>query len=67
MERCTKFLTNPAYAGAFVFGRTSRKSSLDATGRVRRRTIEVPVEQWSVCLPEHHPGYVSLGRLSGHP
>lgn len=53
------FLTNPAYAGAFVFGRTSQKKQLDPTGRVRRRTIDLPIEQWSVCLPEHHPGYVS--------
>ena len=53
------FLTNPAYAGAFVFGRTSQKKRLDPTGRVRRRTIDLPIEQWSVCLPEHHPGYVS--------
>jgi DNA invertase Pin-like site-specific DNA recombinase len=53
------FLTNPAYAGAFVFGRTSQKKSLDHTGRVRRRTIDLPIEQWSVCLPEHHPGYVT--------
>ena len=53
------FLTNPAYAGAFVFGRTSQKKTLDGEGRVRRRTVELPIEQWSVCLPEHHPGYVS--------
>lgn len=26
---------------------------------MRRRTVELPIEQWSVCLPEHHPGYVS--------
>jgi excisionase family DNA binding protein len=52
-------LTNPAYAGAFVFGRTSQKKQLDQTGRVRRRTVDLPIEQWSVCLPEHHPGYVS--------
>jgi DNA invertase Pin-like site-specific DNA recombinase len=52
-------LTNPAYAGAFVFGRTGQKKMLDQTGRVRRRTIDLPIEQWSVCLPEHHPGYVS--------
>ncbi len=53
------FLTNPAYAGAFVFGRTSQRRELDEQGRMRRRTVEVPIEQWSVCLPEHHPGYVS--------
>jgi DNA invertase Pin-like site-specific DNA recombinase len=53
------FLTNPAYAGAFVFGRTRTGKHLDAQGRVRRRTVELPIERWSVCLPEHHPGYVS--------
>jgi DNA invertase Pin-like site-specific DNA recombinase len=53
------FLTNPAYAGAFVFGRTRQQKQLDAAGRVRRRTVELPLKEWSVCLPEHHPGYVS--------
>ena len=52
-------LTNPAYAGAFVFGRTAQKRELDEQGRVRRRTVQLPIEEWSVCLPEHHPGYVS--------
>jgi DNA invertase Pin-like site-specific DNA recombinase len=53
------FLTNPAYAGAFVFGRKRREKRLDAQGRVQVRDVDVPLEQWSVCLPEHHPGYVS--------
>jgi DNA invertase Pin-like site-specific DNA recombinase len=53
------FLTNPAYAGAFVFGRTRREKRLDSEGRVRVHAVEVPLEEWSVCLPEHHPGYVS--------
>jgi excisionase family DNA binding protein len=53
------FLTNPAYAGAFVFGRKRREKRVDADGRVRVHDVEVPLEEWSVCLPEHHPGYVS--------
>lgn len=32
------FLTNPAYAGAFVFGRTRQEKRLDADGRVRVKT-----------------------------
>jgi excisionase family DNA binding protein len=52
------FLTNPAYAGAFVFGRTRQEKRLDADGCVRVRTLELPPEEWSVCLPEHHLGYV---------
>jgi excisionase family DNA binding protein len=53
------FLTNPAYAGAFVFGRTRREKSIGPDGRLRVRDVDVPLEEWSVCLPEHHPGYVS--------
>jgi DNA invertase Pin-like site-specific DNA recombinase len=53
------FLTNPAYAGASVFGRTRTEKSLGSDGRVRARTIELPREEWSVCIPDHHPGYVS--------
>jgi excisionase family DNA binding protein len=53
------FLTNPAYAGAFVFGRTKQKREFNEQGRVRRRTVQLPIDEWSVCLPEHHPGYVS--------
>jgi excisionase family DNA binding protein len=53
------FLTNPVYAGAFVFGRRRREKRLDEQGRVRVHDLEVPLEQWSVCIPEHHPGYVS--------
>jgi len=53
------FLTNPAYAGAFVFGRTREEKRLGPDGRVQRKTVEIPLERWAVCLPEHHPGYVS--------
>jgi excisionase family DNA binding protein len=53
------FLTNPAYAGAFAFGRTRQRKSLGPDGRVRTKTVELPLEEWSVCIPDHHPGYVS--------
>lgn len=52
-------LTNPAYAGAFVFGRQRQVKRLDEHGEVRVGRVDVPIEEWSVCLPEHHPGYVS--------
>jgi DNA invertase Pin-like site-specific DNA recombinase/transposase len=54
-----KLLTNPVYAGAFVFGRTRQEKHIGADGQLHVKTIEVPIEDWSVCLPDHHPGYVS--------
>jgi len=53
------FLTNPVYAGAFVYGRTRTEKYLADDGRMRRRTVDVALEQWSVCIPDHHPGYMS--------
>ena len=60
-------LTNPVYAGAFVFGRRRREKRLDEHGRVRSHDVEVPMEQWSVCMPEHHPGYVTWERVPADP
>jgi excisionase family DNA binding protein len=51
-------LTNPAYAGAFVFGRTREEKRFE-DGKLRKRTVEVPLADWAVCLPDHHPGYVT--------
>src|SRR4051794_15665245 len=52
-------LTNPAYAGAFVFGRQRQVKRIDEQGEIRVGRVEVPIEEWSVCLQDHHPGYVS--------
>ena len=53
-------LTNPAYAGAFVFGRTRTEKRVDPiTGTVRSRVQLLPREQWEVLIPDHHPGYIS--------
>lgn len=51
-------LTNPAYAGCFVYGRTREEKRVGPDGLVRTRVVDVPLEEWAVCLPEHHPGYV---------
>lgn len=55
-------LTNPCYAGAFVFGRTRTDKRLDADGRLVVATRQVAVEEWEVCIPDHHPGFISWER-----
>jgi excisionase family DNA binding protein len=52
-------LSNPAYAGAFVFGRTRTEKRLDAAGRLLVHTRLLPREQWAVLIPDHHPGFIS--------
>ena len=56
------FLTNPAYAGAFVFGRTKTEKRVGPDGRVVERTRQVPRGEWEVCIPDHHPGFVGWER-----
>lgn len=56
------FLTNPAYAGAFVFGRNRTEKRLDAQDRIVSHTRQVPREEWEVLIVDHHPGYVSWER-----
>ena len=51
-------LTNPVYAGAYLYGRCRHERYVDEQGRLRRRTRHLPMAEWSVLLPEHHPGYL---------
>ncbi len=52
------FLTNPAYAGAFVFGRTRTEKRVDAAGKVVSSVRVLPHEEWAVLITGHHPGYL---------
>ena len=56
------FLTNPNYAGAFVFGRTRTEKRLDDNGRIVTRTRMLPRDEWEVLIPDHHPGYIAWER-----
>jgi DNA invertase Pin-like site-specific DNA recombinase len=58
-HRVLQVLRNPLYSGAYVYGRRQTRTAL-VDGEVRRkRTTELPVESWQVCLRDHHPAYVS--------
>jgi DNA invertase Pin-like site-specific DNA recombinase len=51
-------LTHPAYAGAYVYGRTRKERYLDAGGVLRQRSRRLPREQWEVLITEHHRGFI---------
>jgi DNA invertase Pin-like site-specific DNA recombinase len=52
-------LKNPAYAGAYVFGRYSSRRSVDPRGTVRTAAVERPRAQWPVLIKNHHEGYIT--------
>ena len=51
-------LTNPIYAGAYVYGKTRQEQYIDELGNFRKRTRKLPVSQWSVLIQNHHAGYI---------
>ncbi|HYA50646.1 MAG TPA: recombinase family protein [Streptosporangiaceae bacterium] len=51
-------LTHPAYAGAYVYGRTRKERYLDPGGVLRQRSRRLPRAQWEVLIPDHHPGFI---------
>jgi hypothetical protein len=53
-----KILTHPAYAGAYVFGKTQVQRYVDEHGAVRTRTHALPPGQWQVLIEDHHAGYI---------
>jgi DNA invertase Pin-like site-specific DNA recombinase/predicted DNA-binding transcriptional regulator AlpA len=59
-------LTNPVYAGAYTYGKCRRERYVDEQGTLRRRTRLLPMEQWSVLLPEHHAGYIDWARFQAN-
>ena len=51
-------LTNPVYAGAYVYGRTRQEIVLDAAGRRKKRLRHLSRAEWQVLIPQHHPGFI---------
>ena len=51
-------LSNPVYAGAYVYGRTRTELTLDSVGMRRKRIKQLPRDQWQVLIKDHHQGYI---------
>ena len=56
--RVVQILKNPAYAGAYVYGRRRPDPLRRQPGSERIGTVAVAPEDWSICLKDAHPAYV---------
>ena len=52
-------LTNPIYAGAYVFGRTGSRVSVESGRKKVVRGFKKERKDWEVLIPNHHEGYLS--------
>jgi DNA invertase Pin-like site-specific DNA recombinase len=53
--RALNVLKNPRYAGAFAYGRTKAKKTLQGTEHRHR----LPREEWHTLIFDAHPGYIT--------
>jgi excisionase family DNA binding protein len=58
-DRVLSILANPAYAGAYAYGRRASAQRLGADGSIRTVSGARAREQWPVLIHEHHPGYIT--------
>lgn len=54
-----RILTNPVYAGAYVFGRTVSRTVMEAGRKVVKVGIRRRREEWGVLIQDHHSGYIT--------
>lgn len=52
-------LSNPSYAGTYVYGRFSTRRTVEPDGTVRTGVRLLPRQQWPVVLHDHHEGYIT--------
>jgi DNA invertase Pin-like site-specific DNA recombinase len=55
----SRMLTNPVYAGAYVYGRRQTEEGIDADLKPKKRIKQVMQDNWHVLIKDHHEGYIS--------
>lgn len=56
--RIYRFLTLPAYGGAYAYGKTEVRSRYE-DGKPRKGMHRKPVDRWLALIPHAHEGYIS--------
>src|SRR5438552_11736802 len=52
-------LTNPIYAGAYAFGRTTSRVSVKGGRKHVRRGLQKPMAEWDVLIKDHYTAYIT--------
>src|SRR5664279_4363842 len=64
--RVLGLLSNPCYAGAYVFGRHRGVKSISTDGQIESKFQKQPMDSWLVLIQQHHPGYISWDEYLEH-
>lgn len=58
-QRVGAALTNPLYAGAYVYGRITRRAAAKPLEQMHQQKVRLPQEAWLATLWQAFPGYLS--------
>src|SRR5215210_34686 len=58
IETITSILKNPAYAGAFVYGRNIHTTTRGPNGNIVK-TKRLPMKEWRILIKDKYPAYVN--------
>ena len=58
-SRVLSVLKNPAYTGAYVYGRHHVTKTLSPEGQIQAHTKVTPMAAWQVLLRDHHEAYTT--------
>lgn len=59
-------LTNPVYAGAYAFGRTGSRTTIEAGRKRIVRGFRKERAAWEVLIVDHHEGYIGWADFERH-
>ena len=61
-----RMLHNPAYAGAYAYGQRGVDPARQQPGRRRSGVVQMPLEQWAVCLQDVSPASMTWDTSLAH-
>jgi DNA invertase Pin-like site-specific DNA recombinase len=59
VDTLRKLLKHPIYAGVYTYGRSRDRIEYVDGRLVKKREVQLPPEQWRVCIYDNHPAYIS--------
>jgi len=62
VDTLRKLLKHPIYAGVYTYGRSRDRVEYVDGRLVKKREVQLPPDQWRVCIYENHPAYISWER-----
>jgi DNA invertase Pin-like site-specific DNA recombinase len=65
-QRAGAALTNPAYAGAYVYGRATRRAAAKTVAQMHRQKVRLPPEAWLAAIWQSFPGYITQAEFEAN-